>query len=93
MGHENVDWFVNEVIKLKNKIIFQFKNTKKDIFMTEEDEEDFRTNNICRFCEKNFESDKLSDPCHLTGKNRGVAHSKCNINVTQKQSKLIPFFS
>ena len=28
--------------------------------------------------------------CHLTGKYRGRAHNKCNINVTQKQSNLIP---
>ena len=33
---------------------FYFKNTKKDIKMTEENEKDFRNNNICRLCEKNF---------------------------------------
>ena len=27
-----------------------FKNTKKDIIMTQEDKEDFDNNNICRFC-------------------------------------------
>ena len=27
----------------------------------------------------------------MTGKYRGPAHSKCNINVTQKQSNFIPF--
>ena len=41
--------------------------------------------------EKNIESDKVRDHCHLTGKYRGPAHSKCNINVTQKQSNFIPF--
>ena len=57
----------------------------------EEDGEDYRVNNICRFCEKIIESDKVRDPCHLTGKYRGPAHSICNINVTEKQSNLIPF--
>ena len=33
---------------------FCFKNAKKDIMMTEEDEEDYRNNNICRFCEEEF---------------------------------------
>ena len=33
---------------------FYFKNTKKDIIMTQEDGEDFKNNNICRFCEKNY---------------------------------------
>ena len=59
--------------------------------MTEEDEEDYRNKNICRFCEKNIDCDKVRDHCHLTGKYRGPAHSKCNINVTQDQSNFIPF--
>ena len=90
LGYDNVDWFVDEVIKIENKMAFYFKNTKKDIIMKKEDEEDYRKNNICRFCEKFIESDKVRDHCHLTGKYRGPAHSKCNINVTQKQSKFIP---
>ena len=91
LGYDNVDWFVDEVIKLENTMAFCFKNTKKGIIMTEEDEEDYRKTNICRFCEKFIESDKVRDNCHLTGKYRGPAHSKCNINVTQKQSNFIPF--
>ena len=91
LGYNNVDWFVDEVIKLENKMTFYFKNTKKDIIMTDEDEEDYESNNICRFCEKEIVSDKVRDHCHLTGNYRGPAHSKCNINVTQKQSNFIPF--
>ena len=55
--YDNVDWFVNEVIKLENKMAFYFKNIKKDIIMTEEDEEDYKNNNICGFCEKEIVSD------------------------------------
>ena len=51
LGYKLVDWFVNEIIKLENKKTFYFKNTEKDINMTEDDEEDFENNNICRFCE------------------------------------------
>ena len=91
LGYDNVDWFVDEVIRLENKMAFYFKNTKKDIIMTGEGEKDFDNNNICRFCEKEILSDKARDHCHLTGSYRGVAHSKCNINVTQKQSNFIPF--
>ena len=47
--------------------------------------------NICRFCEKNIDFDKVRDHCHLTGKYRGPAHSKRNNNVTQNQSNLISF--
>ena len=91
LGYDNVDWFVDEVIKLENKMAFYFKKTKKDINMTKKNEEDYRNNNICRFCEKIIECDKVRDHCHLTGNYRGHAHSKCNINVTQKQSNFIPF--
>ena len=42
MGYENVDWFVDEIIKLENKMAFFFKNTKKDIITTDEDQEDFK---------------------------------------------------
>ena len=76
---------------LENKMAFFFKITKKDIVMTEENEEDYRKKIICRFCEKNIECDKVRDHFHLTGKHRSLAHSKCIIKVTQDQSNFIPF--
>ena len=91
LGYKIVDWFVNEVEKLENKKAFYFKNTNKDIIMTEEDEEDYGNKKNCLFGEKENISDKVRDHCHLTGKYRGAAHSKCNINVTQKQSNFILF--
>ena len=91
LGYNNVDWFANEVKKLENKMAFYFKNTYKDINMTEEDEEDFSNNKICRFCEKFIEVDKVRDHCLLTGDYGGPAHDLCNINVTQEQSNFIPF--
>ena len=91
LRYNNVDWFVDEVIKVENKMTFCFKNTNKNISMTEKDQEVYRTNNICRICEKIIESGKVGDHFHLTGKYRSPAHSICNINVTQKQSNFIPF--
>ena len=32
--------FVDEVMKLENKMVFYFKHTKKDIIMTEKDQEE-----------------------------------------------------
>ena len=90
LGYNNVDWFVDEVIKLEKKMAFYFKNTKKDIVMTQEDE-DYQNNNICRFCEKEIITDKVRDHCHVTGKYRGPAHNTCNINVKQKDSNFLPF--
>ena len=90
LGYNNIDCFVDEVLKLENKMAVYFENTRKDIIMTEEDEEDYKINVICRFCE-NIESDKVRDHCQLTGKNRGPAHTTCNINVTEQQSNFIRF--
>ena len=59
--------------------------------MTQEGE-DFENNIICRFCEKEIDSDKVRDHCHLTGNYRGPAHNNCNINVTQKKKYFfLPF--
>ena len=70
---------------------FHFKNTMNDILTTDENKDNFKNNNICRFCEKVLLSDKVRDHCHLTNKYRGPAHSKCNINVTQGKSNNISF--
>ena len=91
LGYDNVDWFVNEVIKLENKMAFYFKNTKKDIIMTEEDEEDYKNNSIRGFCETEILSDRVSDHCHLTGEYRDPAHNLCNINVSQQKSNIVSF--
>ena len=91
LGYDNVDWYVNQVINLEKKIAFYLKNTTKDIIMTKEGEENYRRNNISKFCEKNIESDKVRDHCHLTGKYRGPSHNVCNINVKQKDGNFIPF--
>ena len=73
-------------------MVFYFKNTKKDIIMTQKDKEDFENNNICRFCEKEIISEKVRDHCHLTGKYRGPAHNVCNIILNRKIVILYHFF-
>ena len=76
---------MDKVIKLENKMAFYFKNIKKDIIMTEENEKEVKNISICRFCGREIIDNKVRDHCHLTGKYRGPAHSKCNINVAQQQ--------
>ena len=46
LGYDIVECFVCEVKKLENSMVFFFENTKKDIFMTKEDEELYKKNNI-----------------------------------------------
>ena len=40
LAYDSIDWFVNEVIKLENKLSFYFKKNKKDNIMTDKDEAD-----------------------------------------------------
>ena len=89
LGHENVNWFVDEIIKLENQMNFWFKNTNEEIIMTEENKQDFENDNICRYCGKYIETDKVRDYCHLTGNYRGPAHNECNLQVKQKDSNFI----
>ena len=91
LGCDDIDWFVDEIKKLKNKVALYFKHTNKDNIVTEKEEDYYRKINICQFSEKKIESEKVRDLCHSTADYRGPALQKCNINVTQKQSKFIPF--
>ena len=89
--YDRINWFVDEVIKIENKMTFYFKNTNKDIVMTEEDKEHSRNGQYCQFCEKQTISDQVRDHRHSTDNYRGPAHQSGNVNVTQKQNKFVPF--
>ena len=71
---------------------FCFINTSEDIIMTEADAEDYRNENVCRFCENGIISNKIRDQCHLTGKYRGPAHNKCKNIFTQNNVILYNFY-
>ena len=59
------------------------------IALTEEEKESYENQQLCHICEKEFCTDnnndeykkmrKVRDHCHYTGKYRGAAHSKCNL--------------
>ena len=46
---------------------------------------------IIDFWYKDITSNKLSDPCHLTGKNGSTDYNKYIMNVQQKQITSSPF--
>ena len=65
--------------------------------LTEDEKESYENQKLCHVCEKEFYTDnnnkeirKVRDHCHYTGKYRGGAHSKCNLNY--KVVKEIPVF-
>ena len=53
----------------------------KRLIMTNEDEEIHNNSQICWICKQELNMDKVRDHCHVTGRFRGAAHNKCNINL------------
>ena len=53
------------------------------MIISEKEDEQFQSSNICWICEKLIDNDdkKVRDHCHVTGKVRGAAHWGCNINL------------
>ena len=51
------------------------------MIFTFKDKDDFEKAEICWICQKEFgeREKKVRDHCHFTGKYRGAAHNKCNL--------------
>ena len=56
------------------------------IALTDEENRSYENQNRCHVCRKLVieDNEKVRDPCHFTGKYRGAAHSKCNMNYKIK---------
>ena len=67
------------------------KYFKKKIIMNQEEEENFRSSNICWICEKLIDDEKVRDHCQITGKYRGAAHWSCNVNHKLTKNVFIIF--
>ena len=52
LKYDSVDWFVDTVSKLENKMVFYFKNTNRELIVTEEDESFGKNDTFCRICER-----------------------------------------
>ena len=60
------------------------KHFNKILITSEKEEKQFQSSNICGICEKLIDDDddeKVRHHCHVTGKFRGTAHWRCNINL------------
>ena len=86
-----VTWFVNEMLTLEN-IASNYFETNLPLEITPEEEESFQQSKVCWLCENPLGEDKVRDHDHLTGKYRGAAHNKCNLNCKKKSSSFVPIF-
>ena len=76
-----IEYLESDIKEIYNK----FKIPKKMV-MTPEDKINYEKATICHICESGIPEEgddprfkKVRDHCHLTGKFRGAAHSKCNL--------------
>ena len=100
-GESCVTWFVNEMLTLEN-IASNYFETNLPLEITPEEEgeaarvasqESFQQSKVCWLCENPLDNDKVRDHDHLTGKYRGAAHNKCNLNCKKSQVRLFLSFS
>ncbi|XP_071577592.1 uncharacterized protein [Temnothorax nylanderi] len=91
-GEDCVSWFVNElnVIAHRAKEILMTNVTMAELTLDET--RNFWSATSCHICERPFESEdqRVRDHCHLTGRYRGPAHPRCNLNY--RDSYVIPVF-
>ena len=96
-GESCVTWFVNEMLTLE-KIANIYFETNIPLEITPEEEESFKQSKVCWLCEQELHGDtegalqKVRDHDHLTGKYRGAARNRCNLNCKKKASSFIPIF-
>ena len=82
-----VEMLEQDIKRIQEKFVF----SKKMIF-TFKDKDDFEKAKICWICQKEFgESKKVRDHCHFTGKYRGAAHNKCNLQFKKTKFTLVIF--
>ena len=82
---ENVSAIFVEMLERDIKRIQEKFDFSKKMIFSLKDKDDFEKENICWICQKEFGSEKkVRDHCHFTGKFRGAAHVKCNLQLKKK---------
>eukprot|EP01051_Picozoa_sp_SAG22_P009985 SAG22_NODE_871_length_6748_cov_60.669274_2_plen_589_part_00 len=75
------------VLKQFEESIMKHIKENKPMVMTEQDKIDFANATCCSFCNQPLNGDSVRDHDHMTGKYRGAAHSKCNIEEGKTRTR------
>lgn len=97
LGEDPVNHFITSLIKdYETKIKPKFQ-AYPNPFLTEEEEEEFQSSEICHICKGSLRDeslfgmfDRVRDHCHIEGTYYGAAHQACNLS--RKDKKHIPMF-
>lgn len=79
--------FVERLETTVRQIYQMFKFQRKMIYL-KKDKKDFEEALNCHICNEFLFDDRVRDHCHYTGKYRGAAHNKCNLQF--RKPKFIP---
>ncbi|XP_071637544.1 uncharacterized protein [Temnothorax longispinosus] len=81
-GEDCVLWFVNELRVLARHAKIKFVANISMVKLTEDKKLEFQRATHCHVCRKAFQPEdmRVRDHCHLKGRYRGPAHSRCNLN-------------
>ena len=93
-GEDCMKKFVEQLTEIK-KDIFEKMNVNRPMDeLTYEQKTEFRNATHCSICNKKFQPDdtKVQDHCDFTGKYRGAAHVKCNLDYSFRYFKIPIFF-
>ena len=91
-GENCVESFLMRLVEIEQICVnFLFDNLR--MIFTRNDAIAFSAAVECYICKKSFSSsqDKVRDHCHITGKFRGAAHNRCNLQL-RKTYKIPVFF-
>src|SRR6266536_194432 len=90
-GRDAIPTFFKSLFQEEEEIIKHMKTFKKtDMIMTLAERGEYNLATKCYLCDDIFTEDnkKIRDHCHVSGKYRGAAHEKCNLQL--KLSPEIP---
>ena len=80
--------FLEKLTELTKEIYNDFYRRPKPLSLNNSEQKSFEEATICHICNCVLEKDKVRDHCHFTGKYRGAAHNKCNLEC--KKPRVLP---
>ena len=88
-GPHAMDAFILQLEKDVQKIA---ELGNEEMIFTEEDEQEFNKTSDCWICGEHMNNnDRVRDHCHYTGRYRGAAHNRCNLQY-RKPNNISVFF-
>ena len=79
-----VEWLENDVKEIANI-------PEVDMIFGKKEAERYNKETKCWICKGELNNDKVRDHCHFTGRYRGAAHDKCNLNYRKPNFTLVVF--